>query len=474
MSQTVLKPHICIIGGGSAGLSVAAGAAQMGADVVLIEAGKMGGDCLNYGCVPSKALLAAGKSAKAIGKAAAFGVNAELKSIDFMGVHNHVHGVIAEIAPHDSVERFESLGVKVIQERGHFVDANTVQAGDTLIKAKRFVVATGSGAFVPPIPGINEVAYLTNETVFEQTQVPEHMIVLGGGPIGCEMAQAHANLGAKVTLVEMGTIMPKDDPDAVAVVRETLIEDGVTILEKSKAARIEKSGTGVVVVVEKDGQEQRIEGSHLLVAAGRVPNLKGLNLEAAGIEYERRGITVGPNLRSTNKRVFALGDVAGGPQFTHVAGYHASIFVRQVLFKQRAKVNYEALPWVTYTDPELGQVGMTEAMVKEAGIEVTPVTWRFDQMDRALAEHATKGFVKILVNKKGRVVGATIVGKGAGDLLQPWIMAISTKTKLSTFAGHIAPYPTLSEINKRAAGAFFTPKLFSNTTKRLVRFLLKF
>lgn len=470
-----IKADICIIGGGSAGLSVAAGAAQLGAKVVLLERAKMGGDCLNYGCVPSKALLAAGKAAKAARKAGGFGIALPEPQVDYAAVQAHVQRVIDTIAPHDSVERFEGLGVQVIQEAGRFVSRDTVQAGAQTIKAKRFVVATGSSAFVPPIAGIESVDYLTNETIFGLKQRPDHLIVLGGGPIGCEMAQAHAMLGIKVTLVEMFSIMPKDDPEAVAVVRAALQNDGVNLFEQAKASAVEAlPNGGLALSIEQNGQTQRIEGSHLLVATGRVPNLDGLALEQAGIDHDRRGIKVGANLRSSNPRVFALGDVAGGPQFTHVAGYHASIFVRQVLFKQPAKVDYKALPWVSYTSPELGQVGLTEAMAKEQGLAVSSVKWSFAEMDRAVAEHETQGFAKILVNKKGRVVGATIVGKGAGELLQPWALAIATKMKLSTMAGHIAPYPTLSEINKRVAGAYYTPKLFSNGTRRLVGFLLRF
>ncbi len=475
MSNSVLRADICIIGGGSAGLSVAAGAAQLGAKVVLLERAKMGGDCLNYGCVPSKALLAAGKAAKAARKAAAFGVNLGEPDIDFAAVEAHVKDVIGQIAPHDSVERFEGLGVTVVKEQGRFISPTAVQAGAQTIRAKRFVVATGSSAFVPPIPGIDQVDYLTNESIFDLKQRPEHLIVLGGGPIGCEMAQAHAMLGCKVTLVEMFSIMPKDEPEAVAVVRQSLEDDGITLHEHAKASAVEvRQGGGLAVTIEKGGQSLTIEGSHLLVATGRMANLQGLGLEEAGIEYDRRGIKVGANLRSTNRRVFALGDVAGGPQFTHVAGYHASIFVRQVLFKQAAKVDYSALPWVSYTEPELAQVGLTEAMAEEQGLSVKAVRWDFSEMDRAVAERAKSGFVKILVNKQGRVVGATIVGKGAGELLQPWALAIATKMKLATMAGHIAPYPTFSEINKRVAGAYFTPRLFSKSTQRLVRFLLRF
>jgi pyruvate/2-oxoglutarate dehydrogenase complex dihydrolipoamide dehydrogenase (E3) component len=464
-----IKTDICVIGAGSGGLSVAAGAAQMGASTVLIERGAMGGDCLNYGCVPSKSMLAAARTADTIRHADRFGVNGHEPQIDFSRVHDHIHGVISAIAPNDSVERFEGLGVKVIRASARFTGPDTVEAnGTTTIKARRFVLATGSRAAHPAIPGLDDVPFLTNETIFDRKSAPEHLIVIGGGPIGMEMAQAHRRLGADVTVLQKRTILPKDDPDLVTVVRNRLTAEGVDLREGVEIARVERHGNGIAAVLS-DGA--RIEGSDLLVAAGRQANVDGLGLEAAGIEFSPKGVKTDARLRTTNRRVFAVGDVAGGPQFTHIAGYHAGIVIRNILFRLPAKVDYSALPWVTYTDPELAHVGLTEAQAREAHKDVTVLTWEFEENDRAQAERDTEGKVKVLTLPNGRILGASIVGPHAGELIQVWCLAISQKLKIGAIASMIAPYPTLGEAGKRAAGAFYTPKLFNGRTRGLVRFL---
>lgn len=471
--QTELDVDIAVIGGGSGGLSVAAGAVQMGASVVLVEKAKMGGDCLNYGCVPSKALIAAGEAAETARTAAKFGVDAGEPDIDFARVNAHVHDVIASIAPHDSVERFEGLGVRVIQAAGRFADESTLVAGGHRIKARRFVIATGSSPFVPPIPGIDAVPYLTNETVFDLTERPGHLIVVGGGPIGIEMAQAHRRLGSDVTVIEGFSIMGKDDPDAVDVVRKRLVAEGIEILENAKAENVAAGGTGVVVTVSSDGGERTIEGTHLLMAVGRRANLSGLGLEEAGIEYKPQGIEVDDRLRTSNRKVFAIGDAAGGYQFTHMAGYHAGIVIRNALFNLPSKVDYRAVPWVTYTDPELAHVGKTEAEAKKDSGDATAVTFDFAENDRARAERATEGFIKAVVGKRGRILGATIVGRHAGELILPWVLAVQKGLKMSDMAGIIAPYPTLGEVSKRVAGAYYTPSLFSDRTKMVVGWMQK-
>lgn len=463
-----IRTDICVIGAGSGGLSVAAGAAQMGASTVLIERGAMGGDCLNYGCVPSKSMIAAGRAADTIRHAGRFGVNGHEPRIDFGRVHDHIHGVIAAIAPNDSVERFEGLGVKVIRADARFTAPDTVEAGGTTIKARRFVLATGSRASHPPIPGLDDVPFLTNETIFERKAAPEHLIVIGGGPIGVEMAQAHRRLGAEVTVLQKGSILPKDNPDLVAVVRDRLTAEGVDLREDADIARVERHGNGIAAVLA-DGT--RIEGSDLLVAAGRQANVDGLGLEAAGIEFSPKGVTTDARLRTTNRRVFAVGDVAGGPQFTHIAGYHAGIVIRNILFRLPAKVDYSALPWVTYTDPELAHVGLTESQARESHKDIRVLTWNFEENDRAQAEREIEGRVKVLTLPNGRILGASIVGPHAGELIQVWCLAISQKLKIGAIASMIAPYPTLGEAGKRAAGAFYTPKLFSGRTRGLVRFL---
>lgn len=469
---STISADICVIGAGSAGLSVAAGAAQLGARTVLIEAARMGGDCLNTGCVPSKALLAAAKAAANVRRAGRFGVQAGEPQVDFAAVNRHVHDVIAQIAPHDSVERFTGLGCTVIEARARFVDERTVEAGDQRIGARRFVVATGSRAAVPPIPGLADVPFFTNESLFDNTTLPGHLIVIGGGPIGCEMAQAHRRLGARVSVLDLATVLPKDDPDMVAIVRQALRADGITIEEGARILKLERRGGGVAVVVADGDGERAIAGSHLLVAAGRRPNVEDLGLEAAGVEYGPKGITVDPRLRTSNRRVFAAGDVAGSYQFTHLASYHAGIVLRNALFRVPAKVDTRALPWVTYTDPELAHVGLTEAQARAEGSgEVRVLTSTFAENDRARTERTTEGSIKVVVAKRGRILGATIVGAHAGELILPWVLAIQARMKIGVLAGAIAPYPTLSEISKRAAGSYYTSTLFSPRTRMLVRLL---
>lgn len=471
--STTLKADICIIGAGSGGLSVAAGAAQLGRKVVLVEKHLMGGDCLNFGCVPSKALIAAASHTHHIRRAPAFGVSAAEPVIDFPAVMKHVQDVIAAIEPNDSVERFEKLGVTVIKAHGRFVSPNEIEAGNQRIRASYFVVATGSTAFKPPIPGLETTPFFTNETIFANTTRPDHLVVIGGGPIGMELAQAHRRLGSKVTVIEARSIMPKDDAEAVAVVRESLVADGVTILESTSVTAVAPSPNGVKVTVSAGGATRDIEGSHLLLAAGRTPNVDGLNLEAANVRFTRRGIDVDSRLRSSNPRVYAIGDVAGGLQFTHVAGYHAGLIIRHLLFKAPVKVSYDAVPWCTYTDPELAHVGMTEQQAKEAKLPYRVSRWPLHDNDRAQAERETHGFAKVVI-VKGRPVGATIVGHKAGELILPWVMAISQKMKMSAIAGLVAAYPTMSEVSKRAAGAFFTPTLFSRGTRTVVNLLSLF
>ena len=469
-----LKVDICVIGAGSGGLSVAAGASQMGASTALIERGKMGGDCLNYGCVPSKALLAAGHAAQAVRGAGRFGVRAAAPAIDSGGVYGHVRGTIAAIAPNDSVERFEGLGVTVIQSSARFTGPREIAADGTRITARRIVIATGSSPAVPPIAGLRDVPYLTNETIFDLGQVPAHLIVIGGGPVGIEMAQAHRHLGARVTVVEMFSILASDDPELVDVVRARLAGEGIDLREGVTVARVEKAGNGVAVVIAGNGAEDRVQGSHVLIAAGRRPNVDGLDLETAGIAYTPAGIQVDARLRTTNKRVFAIGDVAGGYQFTHMAGYHAGIVLRNALFRLPAKVDTHAVPWVTYTAPELAQVGLTEDRARKQAGDIRVLRWPFAENDRARAERETDGLVKVITTPRGRILGAGIVGAHAGELIHAWVLAIGQKIKIGAVAGMIAPYPTLGEANKRAAGSFYTPALFGERTKRIVRFLSHF
>ena len=463
------KTNLCVIGAGSGGLSVAAGAAQMGAKVILIEKHKMGGDCLNYGCVPSKALIAAASAAHRIRHAGRFGVNGHEPEIDFLKTHDHVHGVIASIAPHDSVERFEGLGVEVIKGTARFTGPRELEVDGRRIRARRFVIATGSSPAAPPIPGLDQVPYLTNETVFDLDERPEHLIVIGGGPIGVELAQAYRRLGVRVTLLEALSMLGKDDPQAVEVVRRRVVGDGIDLREGATIQAVAPYRKGVAVTVEHDGERERIAGSHLLVATGRRANVSGLNLEAASIRTSPKGIEVDDRLRTTNKKVFAIGDVTGAYLFTHMAAYHAGIVIRNTLFHLPAKVSSAAVPWVTFTDPELAHVGLNEGEARlRLGDGVRVLRWQFAENDRAQTERETEGLIKIVVGRKGRVLGATIVGPHAGELILTWVLAVQQGLKIGVIANLIAPYPTLSEISKRAAGSYYVPALFSERTRKLV------
>ena len=462
MSLTTLTPDLCIIGGGTGGLVVA------------------GGDCLNTGCVPSKALIAAAGVAATMRGAAAFGIAPVEPDVDFAAVQDHVRDVIDTIAPHDSIERFERLGVRVLTAHAAFTSPDEVLAGQFRIRARRFVIATGSAPATPPVPGLAVTPYFTNETIFENRVRPEHLIVLGGGPIGVELAQAHRRLGSSVTILQKGSILPKDDPELVAVVRARLRAEGIDVRENAavaEVARSQESGpagdrqAGVRVVL---GGGDVVAGSHLLVAAGRRPVVAGLGLDRAGVRASAQGIETDRRLRTSNRRVFAVGDVTGRQQFTHVAAHHARIVLRNALFRLPSKVEERAVPWVTYTDPELAHVGTTEAAVRAAGQTPTVLRFAFGENDRARTARAGEGMIKVVTDRRGRVLGASIVGEGAGELLLPWVLAVRDRAKLGSIASAIVPYPTLSEVSKSVAGAYYTPKLFSSATRKLVRLLARF
>lgn len=476
-----IETDLCVIGAGSAGLSVAAGASQMGARVVLFEKGEMGGDCLNVGCVPSKALLAAGHAAHAVGRAGRYGIDATLDRIDWSRVRDHVRGAIDTIAPLDSVERYEGLGVRVIRGEARLTGPRRVEGGGATIDAKFIVLATGSRPAIPPIPGLDGVPHLTNETVFELPERPAHLLVLGGGPIGCELAQAHARLGSRVTLVEAARPLGNEDPEAAEVVERALAADGVSLRRGRAASRVEAETDGGIAVTldaAENGRDdgERIVGSHLLVAVGRRVGFDGLGLEAAQVRTDAAGrplLDLG--LRSvSNPRVFVVGDAAGGPQFTHLAGSHASVVIRSALFRLPARAETVLVPRVTYTDPELAQIGPTEDELRRDGIRHEILRWALAENDRATAEADREGFVKLLVAPNGRVLGATLVGTGAGETLSLLVLATAKRLKVGDIAPLIVPYPTRSEIVKRAAGSWYMPRLFGTRTRKLVRFLLRF
>ena len=460
---------IAVIGAGSAGLSIAAAAAQFGEKVVLFEKAKMGGDCLNVGCVPSKALIAAAKYAHAQRSSAPFGIAAVEPKVDYAQVMDYVRSVINKIAPNDSVDRFEGLGVKVVQSAAKFISPQMIEADGETYKARRFVIATGSRARLPPIPGLKDVPYLTNETLFDNRVLPSHLIVIGGGPIGLEMAQAHRRLSAKVTVLEAFKALAKDDAELSAITLKALHIEGIDLRENAGIKSASKTQRGITIILNTG---EAIVGSHILVAAGRAPNIEGLNLEAAGIDFNQRGIKVDQGLRTTNRRVYVAGDSAGGLQFTHVAGYHAGLIIRSALFRLPVRNRTDIIPWVTYTDPELANVGQGEAEArKQFGNNVKVLRWNFAENDRAQTEGKTDGLIKIILGKGGVILGAGIAGPQAGELIAPFVLAVTKKIKISAIANLVLPYPTLSEVGKRAAITNYAGLAQKPLTRRILGLL---
>jgi pyruvate/2-oxoglutarate dehydrogenase complex dihydrolipoamide dehydrogenase (E3) component len=470
----VIKTDLCIIGAGSGGLSVAAAAAMMKVPVVLIERSHMGGDCLNVGCVPSKALIAAARHAASMREAEAFG----FAPVEIKPAHNriaaHVRSVIDAIAPNDSEHRFCALGATVIRGEARFADPKTVAVGDQLIKARRFVIATGSSPSIPAIPGLDKVPYLTNESLFDLNRKPARLVVIGAGPIGMEMAQAHARLGSEVIVIDPVGLLTREDPDAARVVRKALEADGVEFRIGSGIAAVSGSGERLKVHVADPVGEHIIECTHILVATGRKPATASLNLEAAGIAYDAKSIRTDARLRTTNTKVYAIGDVAGAPQFTHRANYHAGLVLRNALFRLPVKADDTLIPRVTFTDPEIATIGLSESEAFKTGNGMRALRWPFAENDRAQAEKRTEGFVKVMVDRKGRILGVTIVGLHAGELITPWTLAMANKLKVSAMTGIVFPYPTLSEASKRAATGFLLPQLRSPMLQRALRFMRLF
>lgn len=472
--KPILYPDFCVIGAGSGGLSFAAGTVQMGATVVLLERHKMGGDCLNTGCVPSKALIAAAKVSHTIHNSSHFGWSVPKSSVDFKKVQDRVQQVIQSIAPHDSVERFETLGVKVLLEEGKFINETTLETPTHLIQAKRYIIATGSTPFIPPIQGIASVPYLTNDSIFDLQELPNHLVIIGGGPIGIEMAQAFRRFGSKVTVLEALSLLPKDDPELVCRLKEILLRDGIDIHEGIHISSVAHKDSGIILsCINSQGKPLEFVASHLFIATGRRPTIQDLNLEMANIESTPKGISVDNYLRTTNPRIYALGDCIGGYQFTHMANYHAGLVIRNSIFRLRTKIETRAIPWVTYTDPELAHVGFLESQLKAQNMHYKILQLPFSANDRAQTEGKQEGHIKVLVTPKGKILGATILGSQAGELIYPWVIAIQNDLKLTAITNSIAPYPTLNELSKRVAGSFYAEKLFGSFMKCLVRFIMR-
>ncbi len=445
--------HIIVIGAGSGGLVVASGAASLGARVALIEAEKMGGDCLNAGCVPSKTFLKSAHIAKAIRDASMYGLTADLKKVDITTVMDRVNKVIREIEPHDSRERYEGLGVDVILGFGELQDRHTVKIGNETITGKYIVIATGSEPAVPPIHGLNEVNYQTNRTIFHLKELPGHLIVLGSGPIGIELGQGFRHLGSQVTIINRSPgLFKKDDPEVGPLMEKQLKDDGIELLLGIAYRGVRQDSDVISVEIEHEGKGRIITGDQLLVATGRLPATKNLGLDKVGVRVDEKGYIVTDKKQKTSvKNIYACGDVTGHYQFTHMAGYQAGIIIRNIIFKLCAKVDYSAVPWTTYTKPEVAHVGYTEPMASKAGTYKSSLKVDLSAIDRAKAEDDRVGFLKLNLGKKGRIIGATLVGEKAGEMIPAITIAIKQKLTAGIFMNMIFSYPTESEILKSAS-----------------------
>ncbi|HOV87600.1 MAG TPA: FAD-dependent oxidoreductase [Syntrophobacteraceae bacterium] len=470
---TVYDYDIGVIGGGAAGLTVAAGTAQLGAGTLLIDREpRLGGDCLHYGCVPSKTLIRTAHVYHLMRRAAEFGLpSVDLPPPDFLEIARRIRSVIGEIQRHDSVERFCKLGAKVEFGEATFADEHSIRLNGSLPSARHWVVATGSSPAIPAIKGLDETPYLTNREIFSLDRLPRSLIILGGGPIGIEMAQAFARLGTDVRVVESGPrILPRDDRDLTDRVMEVLASEGVRFCLSSRAVEVRNPGGERQVVLEDpNGQRTVVRAEELLVAAGRVANIRGLGLESLGIKFDVKGISVDSRLRTARKHIYAAGDVTGLYQFTHAAGYEGGIVVANTVFRLPRKTDYRRLPWCTYTDPELASIGMNEGMASRAGIEYSVWTEEFEANDRSLAEGARDGKIKLILDAREKALGIQILGPRAGELLGEWVAALNGQVKLTTLASSIHPYPTLGEINKKVVSSYLSPKIFSERIRKGLR-----
>jgi pyruvate/2-oxoglutarate dehydrogenase complex dihydrolipoamide dehydrogenase (E3) component len=475
MAQQNKEPDICVIGGGVGGLAAAAAAAAMGASVVLIEKGRMGGQSLDGGTVPSKALLAAAEYANAVRSGAQFGVKTVRSGIDFPAVMAHARRAAQAVAPQLSAERFVGLGVRVIADAARFKDANTVDAGEAVIKARRFIIATGSSPIVPAIPGLAAAPYLLPQTVFDLSDCPRNLIIIGAGNTGLELAQAFRRLGSEVTVLEAETPLQHEDRECAAVVLDALAREGIKLRTGVGIIQVRRLLARIQVVITKgEGGEETIEGTHLLVATGRQPNIEDLNLDAAGIRHEPRGIVVNKYLRTRNRKVYAIGDVVGGPKFAHVANHHAGLVVRNALSRGKIALDGRALPWVTYTDPELAQIGFQEDEARAHAGAIRILRWPYRENDRAVAAGATDGHIKVITDRRGGILGVTIVGAAASENIAIWSLAVGQKLKIGALAGLIAPIPSYAEVGKRAAITYFIGGLTTSRVRRIIGLLRRF
>jgi pyruvate/2-oxoglutarate dehydrogenase complex dihydrolipoamide dehydrogenase (E3) component len=473
----VLRPDICVIGAGSAGLAVAGAVAALGVPVVLVEKGKFGGACPNRGGMAGKALAAAAKRISEIENAALFGIATQPAKLKFPDVRRYIQEVAAALAPNDSKERFIALGVRVIEGAARFEARDTlgILGKDIKVRARRFVIATGACPAIPPIDGLDGFPYLTCESAFDLSTCPKHLIVVGAGSVWLELAQAFRRLGAQVTVLWTVPPLPDEDPECVDVVLQQFAGEEIAIHAGVAIKQIKRlRGKVRVAFADTEQKDTAIEGSHLLIASGRTPNIGDLGLEAAGVAHTVDGIVVNKALKTTNKRIYAVGDVAGGPPLANVASYHAELVVKNALFRLPVRVNDNEVPRVTYTDPELAHVGLTEADVRRRGQALRILRWPFQDNDRAQMNHRERGHIKVITTRRGRILGATIVGNDAGELITPWTLAIRNRLNIRAFADLVVPYPSLADVGRRAAISYYRPSLTSPVLRRIIGLLRRF
>lgn len=452
---------LTVIGGGSAGLTIASGAASFGARVALIEKAEMGGDCLNYGCVPTKALIRSATVAATVRQAEQYGVKTGRIEIDFPTIMRRMRHVVNTIAEHDSPDRFRSIGVDVLFGHTEFHNANQMRIDDKMISSKRIVIATGSRAAVPPIPGLSETGFITNVEALQLQVLPKSLAILGGGPIGLEFAQVFARLGVSVTVIEMfPQLLPREDTEAAKIVQRALVNEGIRFMLNGKVIQAKTGEDGKVVIVERDGTQVEVPCEEIFVATGRRPNVEIPGLHNIGIEAVKEGIVVDPNLRTTIPHIFAAGDVKGGLQFTHVAGYEGKVVVRNTLFPVKQRVDYRVVPWTIYTDPEIAHVGLTEKEAEDRHGQVHVYTVPFQEVDRAVIDSQDKGFVKVIADKKGQILGAHVVGEHAGELIQELVFAMHHRLPIGKISEVIHSYPTKVEGLRRTADVYWKERLF--------------
>jgi pyruvate/2-oxoglutarate dehydrogenase complex dihydrolipoamide dehydrogenase (E3) component len=465
-----LTPDICVIGGGAPGFSVAAAAAGLGVQAVLVEKGRTGGQSLYTGPVPAKALLAAAKRAADMRSADAFGVHAAEMRVDFARVRAHVRSVLETIAPDQSSERLAGLGVRVIKGEARFKDRRTVVVRDEFeISARRVVIATGSLPAVPPILGLHDGAYFTPETIFDLDVLPSHLVVIGAGVTGLELAQAFRRLGSGVTVLDAGSALSEHDAECVDILLAQLEREGVTVHTNVNVTQIAHAIGHIGVTIARDGKQEMVGGSHLLIAVGRSPALDELDLAAAGIRTEERGIIVNAKLRTSNSRVYAIGDAAAGqPRSTQAATHAARVVVRNALSGESARMDAAAVPHVIAADPELAQTGLTEAQARARNYKVRILRRAYAENDKARLERQTRGHIKIVADPKGRILGATVVGAQAGELITAWSLAVQQGLTLRDMAELIVPYPAFAEVGRGAAADFYHPRLTQSLLRRII------